>query len=141
MCDQCTKGQTHLDLIEYLVRKHGESYRAHLLHVLLWKEGLIGDARRVNMQLEGELATDLVPTIARRTAELQALRAKAQHARQQQAERDRLAQQGRELSLLESEYRHCLAEVDALRASTSWKLTAPLRAAYDVLVRLRRSSP
>ena len=38
MCDQCTSPATHLELFEYLLRKHGESYRTHLLDVLLLKE-------------------------------------------------------------------------------------------------------
>jgi glycosyltransferase involved in cell wall biosynthesis len=151
MCVQCTTGQTRLDLMEYLVRKHAKSYGAHLLDVLLWKEGHISNLRRINVQLEAELAAYLAPTVTRRRAELQELRAKLQQARRDEAEHDRsqrftalddqLAQLSAEFGALRAEYRRCLAEVAALRASASWRITSPLRSVYDVLRRLRGGIP
>ena len=41
MAEQCNAGERRLQLMDYMVRKHGASYRQHLIEVLLWKEGEI----------------------------------------------------------------------------------------------------
>ena len=74
MCLECTQGDTHLRLVEYLVKKHEGSYRRHLEDVLLWKEARIGALRRHNMAAEADLAIVLRPAVARRRAELDRLR-------------------------------------------------------------------
>lgn len=81
MCVECTSGQTHVDLVHYIVRKHRASYRAHLLPVLLWKEGVISDLRRLNVELETEIAGRLLPTIERRRDELRDLQRTLAQAR------------------------------------------------------------
>jgi glycosyltransferase involved in cell wall biosynthesis len=117
MCDECTRGQVHLDLIEYLIRKHSDSYRAHWSAVARWKEGAIGDLRRANVALETDIAALLAPTVERRRVELQALRRR----------------------LEETDYHDSLAaEVSAVRSSASWRITAPLRALYGLFTTGRR---
>lgn len=146
MCVQCTRGQTHLDLIEYIVGKHRKSYRDHLWRVLIWKDGHVDDLRRANAALETHLTTYLAPTVARRRAELQQLRTKLSEARAREEGRnacDRLLSvegqlelQSKALRALEEDHRRVLDELCALRDSASWKVTAPLRAVYERLRRL-----
>jgi glycosyltransferase involved in cell wall biosynthesis len=142
MCIACTTGQAHLDLVQYIVKKHAGSYRAHLIDVLLAKEAHISDVRRGNVALETELASWLAPTVERRRAELVDLRRKLAAARERRDQRDRaasapalrtlIAEQQRELAALDAEYRRARAEIDALRASASWRLSAPARFAYEL---------
>jgi glycosyltransferase involved in cell wall biosynthesis len=137
MCDQCTRGQRHLDLITYLVEKHRDSYRAHLLDVLLWKERRIADLRRQNVALEIDIGSSREPLLERRRAELQALRQKLQGT----PAAPRAAAPPPPLrtpqpappaiDAVRAEYARALAEIEALKASASWRLTAPLRALYD----------
>ena len=131
MCLECTQGDTHLRLVEYLVKKHEGSYRRHLEDVLLWKEARIGALRRHNMAAEADLAIVLRPAVARRRAELDQLR---------RGSRSRGPGSGPAASTtfeaLRAEYTKSQAEVRALRASVSWRLTAPLRGVCDGLRRL-----
>ena len=76
MAEQCNAGERRLQLMDYMVRKHGASYRQHLIDVLLWKEGEISELRRANLKLEREIHSELEPMVASRRAELQALREK-----------------------------------------------------------------
>ncbi len=146
MCDLCTRGQRHLDLVDYLTRKHRDSYRTHLLDVLLWKEKRIADERCANASLESDLAGSLMPTLERRQAELRDLRRLLERLRLPQGERSsagpvsgaaRSTERSREIEDLRVEYQRSVSEVAALRASVSWKITGPLRAAYDLFRRGR----
>ena len=134
MCDLCTTGQAHLDLVDYIVRKHAASYRAHLLPVPSRKERRIAMLRRANLILEMELEEELTPLLELRREELERLRTRLQAVRLQRqrdqpsggpldVERDRLV----------AECARMRQEIAALRASASWRLTAPLRGAYDAL--------
>jgi glycosyltransferase involved in cell wall biosynthesis len=150
MCGDCTRGQTHLDLVRYLFRKHRASFERHMLDVLLAKEAEISDLRVANVRAERGLATQLQPQIEARRAELRRLtaaidvatadRLKAQAARDNiqelKAEQSQLA---RALEAQRAEYMRARMEVSALRASVSWRLTAPLRHAYDWVRRLSGS--
>jgi glycosyltransferase involved in cell wall biosynthesis len=138
MCEQCTSGQTHLDLVEYIVRKHRESYRLHARSVLLRKEGRIAGLRRANVGLEMNLA-ELVPTVERRRSERDALRARLEAAEARRIESKRGPQESAaEMAALSHEYHRALNEVQALRSSLSWRVTAPLRWAYDAITFRRR---
>ena len=147
MCDQCTKGTVHLKLFEYLVNKHNDTYRTHLLDVLTSKEIQIRDLRRANVAIEMELDSYLAPTLARRQTELRTLTRTLEQARLEQETRDQatlVAALRRELErsrteheALSTEYQRSRDEVLALRSSVSWTLTAPLRAFYDALIQRR----
>ena len=130
MCVECTSGDTHLGLIDYLFEKHRPSYEAHLLEAVLHKEGTISDLRRAVVSLEDDLAVRLVPQVARRRAELDALRSELGRAR---AEEDERRAARAELERLQREVRD-------LRNSASWRVTGPLRTAYDLVGRLFRRS-
>jgi glycosyltransferase involved in cell wall biosynthesis len=147
MCDECTRGQVHLDLIEYLVHKHAASYRAHWEYVVRCKDRAIVEFETLNTAFEKELSV-LVPTVERRREELAMLRRRLEEARREPA-RDR-NQQERRLEALqdpraalvsaEAAYGSAVAEVIALRSSVSWRVTAPLRALYDLFLGTRRGA-
>jgi ABC-type polysaccharide/polyol phosphate transport system ATPase subunit/glycosyltransferase involved in cell wall biosynthesis len=85
MSTVCVEGETHLGLVRYIVGKHRESYRQHLLDVLLLKEADACDFLRTNYRLERHLATELEPRVEAKRAELARLRASfeaAQHGRE-----------------------------------------------------------
>ena len=152
MCEHCTAGQVRLDLIDYRIRKHRESYRAHLTDVLLLKEAQISALRRANSRVEAEIGSDLEPRLTLRQAELAVLRKKLHAARASEhvqratttgSDVSRQSDDSRqELIKLQAEYQRSRAEVEALRTSASWRLTRPLRSLYDVLLKRReRPSP
>ena len=131
LCDTCTRRETHLALLEYLIRKHEKSYRTHLMEALAWKEARIDEHRRARSTSEDQIEGYLVPTIERRRAELAHLRSLLSVPPPASASLPR--KEANELETLRAEYERSRAEVAALRSSVSWRLTAPLRAAYDVL--------
>jgi glycosyltransferase involved in cell wall biosynthesis len=142
MCDQCTSGPLHINLTRYLIRKHAASYRAHLLDVLLWKEARIADIRRANIRVETHIGSYLEPWLATRRAELAALKLKLQAARVQDLERRTAARTGEveqeleriraQYGALHAEYESAMGEIAALRESTIWQMTSPLRALYEL---------
>lgn len=148
MCDECTRGQVHIDLIEYLVRKHAASYRTYRQDVVRFKDRAMGELETLNAALELELSTSLVPTVERRREELAMLKRRLEEPRRgtprhespQQVQRLEAALHEQRAALASSEaaYRSAAAEVTALRSSVSWQVTAPLRALYNLLLAARK---
>lgn len=128
MCDQCTAPPTHLELFEYMVRKHGDTYRQHMVPVLLRKEERIARLRRQNVGLETTRARLESALDARRTR-LRLLREKLQAVSAARAEIEEPE--------LRRELRRMADEATALRSSWSWRVTTPLRWGYDLLRRGR----
>ncbi len=128
----CTSGQTHLDLMRYMFRKHRPSYDARLLDVLLWKDNRIAALHAENVEREFALAHTAEPAVAATRARLEALRGlvPSPNAEPEPTATDTLAS---EMRALRSELEGCRTEVTALRRSMSWRLTAPLRSAYELL--------
>jgi glycosyltransferase involved in cell wall biosynthesis len=149
----CCVEPAHGILMQYLMEKHRHSYDRHALDVLLHKESQAGDQLRKNREIERHLTTWLEPLLEARRKELQRLRTKlrssddgfrsrleseessrsTQLARQLDAERERVRDLAAELSRM-------TAEVAALRSSKSWRITAPVRALQDLLMRLEQRS-
>jgi hypothetical protein len=119
MSETCWHGTGHVPLAEYRIRKHGDSYRLHLDAVLTHQDDEICDLLRRNSALERSIVTELEPLLEVRRRELARLTARL-HARDAEASLQR-----------------AVAEVAALRASMSWRITAPLRAIYGWWLRHR----
>jgi glycosyltransferase involved in cell wall biosynthesis len=106
----------HVDVLAQLIRKHEPSYRSHVVGAILEheREHSMARLRREILDLELEHAEALLPEL--REAEEQLVRSRVKS--------DRLR---RELAL-GSELERRRREVAELKASWSWRLTAPLRA-------------
>jgi len=117
----CWHGPGHLPLAGYRIAKHRETYRAHLLEVLLHQDAETAALLRHNDEIERHIASELEPALALRREELASLKARL------------LSPASDRIHELESALGATAAEVTALRTSLSWRLTAPLRKAYDWL--------
>lgn len=73
MGELCTTGQTHLDLMRYLVKKHRASYDAHLIDVLLWKDDRSFELDHENKDRQRQVSTTTC-AVERRRAERDLLR-------------------------------------------------------------------
>ena len=115
-----------------LVAKHEGSYRTHLIDVLVAGAAESLHLQRELSEMERTYATKVEPAMARAREELAALASKAERVRPEQERADehvRLVWQAAELE----------REVAALRASWSWRLTAPLRRIFALLTGERRT--
>ena len=143
MCDECTRGQVQIDLTEYLVRKHAASYRAHWQDVVRFKDRVRGELQTAEWGAR-EGAFD--PRIDRRTtarrtgaAETPCRRGPNRWGPVRRVQRLNTALHEHRTALASAEAAHRLAvsEIMALRSSASWRITAPLRALYDLLLGAR----
>jgi GT2 family glycosyltransferase len=121
----CWNGPGHVPLAAYRVAKHADTYRMHLTSVLAAQDAEIGELLRDSATLEEQIATDLAPQLERRRDELARLQARlaGPAAGATDLARERIGQL--EAALASAEH-----EVASLRASMSWRVTAPLRAVY-----------
>jgi hypothetical protein len=133
------------------VSKHRHSFETHLHDLLLRKEAATARVLKSVYELERQ-GDALAQTIARRRADLDVLKGRPRSPDKEAPGGDRDA-----LLARVSELEHALkrqgihhkessaaltqaqAEVAAFRASASWKLTAPVRAVYDLLLKVRRN--
>ena len=123
MSTVCWHGPGHLPLASYRIAKHRDTYRAHLFDVLLHQDAETAAMLRRNDEIERYLASELEPAVALRRQELATLGSRLETT-------DRHAD-------LETALRAASDEVSALRASMSWRITAPLRGAYGWWLRRR----
>ena len=136
------RAPVHDQQVRYLFRKHEDAYRAHLRDVLLWQDQRIAMALRQNDAVERERDSNVGWTIAalraerdRLTRRLAALRSEARS--ESPAALDSAPGATPELAALRDQAERARAEVRALRASGSWRLTAPLRLACDAWLAIR----
>jgi glycosyltransferase involved in cell wall biosynthesis len=117
--------------LDVLVTKHEAAYRSHLVDVLVAKEAESLHLADEIADLERDRLIELEPALRRAREELAAAAGKAERARALRS-RDELHEQ---LAWKAAELQR---EVGDLRASLSWRITAPLRRLYDVLGRRGR---
>lgn len=140
MSETSSHGEVHLSLMTYLVSKHEASYRQYLLELLVRKEAVSCDLLKATYALDREIDGWLVPTIQRRREELGRLQRKLEAIEQRERAAARLAELEREVAEsrrqvegLAAAFARAEGEVSALRQSLSWRVTAPIRAGYDLL--------
>jgi hypothetical protein len=129
-------GSGHLSLAGYLVVKHWETYRAHLIDVFLHQDTETGELLRRNDELERYIASDLEPWVALRRRELATLRSRLGSAAPQAAGEAASPETVAHIRV-ETALRAASADVTALRTSISWRITGPLRDAYGWWLRRR----
>jgi glycosyltransferase involved in cell wall biosynthesis len=145
MCEVCTTGETHLRLVQYIMEKHKENYQKHLPTVLNRKHADIGELLHENYGLERYLNDHLQPIAALRRKEVARLQMKldrCEKRRKTEAQEypvPELEAAKRQLEEKNAELQRYQAEVHALRTSGSWRITAPIRAAYDIWLRIKGS--
>lgn len=140
----CWYGPGHLPLARYRVTKHSDTYRAHLLDVLLHQDAETAVLLRKNDEIERYLASELEPAVASRREELATLRARLAAASPTPASPTPAsdapdAQLTKRVLDLEAALQATSTEVTALRTSASWRVTRPLRDVYGWWLRRRRS--
>lgn len=131
-------GSGHLPLADYRVTKHADAYRTHLLDVLLHQDEETAALLRKNDEIERYVASELEPSVVMRRQELAILQSrlaiqvgpKDESAGAPAADAMALEVQER-IRELEAALISAEAEVRKLRASASWRVTQPLRRAYE----------
>jgi glycosyltransferase involved in cell wall biosynthesis len=120
------RDEGHPALYERLVAKHAAAYASHLAALILRRERGIVDLRRHCYDLILEYNVELQPALAKLRDDVAALEATVEQSQRAAATRG-----------LEDQLAAAAERVRALEASISWRATAPLRAVYDGVLRLR----
>jgi len=125
MSSICCEPTNHVHLVGYLVDKHAASYRTHLLSLLERKDREMAGYLRQNWETERLIEERLEPMVASARDELARLRGKLAALEAAGPAAD-----------LATELVNARREVAALHASWSWRVTAPVRAAWGLLRRV-----
>lgn len=120
---------------QYFLEKHRDAYLRFAPEVLQLKENECCGILMENWKLEGE-----IETLAARIAERRAMRDRLQAAVDRLPDVARFSQSLEHESdqVVPQDLQRAYAEIQALRASYSWKITAPVRSAYDGYLAIRR---
>ena len=112
--------------LDTLIAKHEAAYRAHLPAILVAKEAEAQHLIREIAIIERDRLLSVEPALRRAREELAAVARKAERARAERAREEEHERLTWKVSELER-------EVADLRASWSWRATAPLRTLYSLL--------
>ncbi len=114
-----------------LLAKHEGAYRDHLLDVVLAQEAESMHLAREIASVERGLLLEIDPALRRAREELGAAAAKAARVRAGKEQEEELIRLRHHTAAMQS-------EIAALRASLTWRLSAPFRALYDLAMRSGR---
>jgi glycosyltransferase involved in cell wall biosynthesis len=117
--------------LDALVTKHAASYRRHLIEVIVAKEREALHLGREIGALEQDRLSVLEPALRRAREDVGAIAVKAAKVRAHKERDD-------ELAGLRARAADLHAEVQGLRASWSWRISAPLRRVYEMILRSGR---
>ncbi len=136
-------GTGHVPLTSYRVAKHADTFRAHLVDVLLHQDDETAAVLRKNDEIERYLASELEPAVVSQQEELAMLSSRLASIESAEVKTSASANGETEAATrvqhLEAALRASAAEVAALRTSMSWRITAPLRNMYGWWLRRRES--
>ena len=124
------EGETHLTLWRALIAKHRESYGRHLFEVLHRKEGEISEWLQSARHLEGLVDDHLANLFELRQKELDRLQKKLDLHVRSSAPDTRIGD-------LEAALDQARRDIDLIRQSTSWRVTAPIRFTRNVIRRVQ----
>ena len=126
MSSVCCRDEVHVELMADLRRQHANSYHKYVYDVLVRLEERAAEVLRDNYSLQARLAQQLEPQLVERVMERDRLRDRVIHTRAMKPSDDDARVQ--EVERLRVALANASADAAALRASASWKVTAPLRA-------------
>lgn len=129
MSRSMTSGAAYERALRTLVEKHESPYRAHLIDVLVAGAGESFHLQREVSEMQRAQSVVVEPALDRAREELAAAGAKVERASvdvERERERGRLAWEAAERA----------REIQALRRSWSWRVTAPLRAVGSCVLRV-----
>jgi len=124
------RGDGHPRLYRRIVEKHATTFAGHVGPLMLRRERDLAALRRHAHDLGLEYDSRLAPALASRRDDVAVLEKKAARLAQETAEEEARA---RERAALHDEIAKARREIDDIRRSASWTITAPLRAIYDML--------
>ncbi|HET7293206.1 MAG TPA: glycosyltransferase family A protein [Vicinamibacteria bacterium] len=137
------RGAMHPALFAEIVRRSEPAFREHLGPLLRRRHREIVDLRRTGFDLDREFAEVRGPERAFWQVEVEARKRKLERLQEARGLRERASEAEAGLGAAQAEAEvlrrselEARAEAAALRASASWRVTAPLRAVHRALTRL-----
>src|SRR5262249_39803844 len=134
------RDERHPELYGRLAQKHAAAFAPHIGCLIARRERDLGTLRLQNHDLALDRRHTLAPDVAKLRDDVAVLEERLGGGPTRRALREARESAHRAESKAlhaRADALHARAEADALRASLSWRVTAPLRAVYDRLLALR----